>query len=73
MLFRSLEAEGAREINPSRQQLDLFSPVEVVEENPLKAEQEELLDEISQVNLNEKTPLEVMQLVADWQQALKEE
>ena len=72
-MLKRLEAEGAREINPSRQQLDLFSPVEVVEENPLKAEQEELLDEISQVNLNEKTPLEVMQLVADWQQALKEE
>ncbi|MBT8856093.1 DNA mismatch repair protein MutS [Lactobacillus delbrueckii subsp. bulgaricus] len=72
-MLKRLEAEGAREINPSRQQLDLFSPVEVVEENPLKAEHEELLDEISQVNLNEKTPLEVMQLVADWQQALKEE
>ncbi|MCD9218741.1 DNA mismatch repair protein MutS [Lactobacillus delbrueckii subsp. lactis] len=72
-MLKRLEAEGAREINPSRQQMDLFSPVEVVEENPLKAEQEELLDEISQVNLNEKTPLEVMQLVADWQQALKEE
>lgn len=72
-MLKRLEAEGAREINPSRQQLDLFSPVEVVEENLLKAEQEELLDEISQVNLNEKTPLEVMQLVADWQQALKEE
>lgn len=72
-MLKRLEAEGAREINPSRQQLDLFSPVEVVGENPLKAEQEELLDEISQVNLNEKTPLEVMQLVADWQQALKEE
>ena len=72
-MLKRLEAEGAREINPSRQQLDLFSPVEVVEETPLKAEQEELLDEISQVNLNEKTPLEVMQLVADWQQALKEE
>lgn len=72
-MLKRLEAEGAREINPSRQQLDLFSPVKVVEENPLKAEQEELLDEISQVNLNEKTPLEVMQLVADWQQALKEE
>ena len=72
-MLKRLEAEGAREINPSRQQLDLFTPVEVVEENPLKAEQEELLDEISQVNLNEKTPLEVMQLVADWQQALKEE
>ena len=72
-MLKRLEAEGAREINPSSQQLDLFSPVEVVEENPLKAEQEELLDEISQVNLNEKTPLEVMQLVADWQQALKEE
>lgn len=72
-MLKRLEAEGAREINPSRQQLDLFSPVEVVEETPLKAEQEELLDEISQVNLNEKTPLEVMRLVADWQQALKEE
>lgn len=72
-MLKRLEAEGAREINTSSQQLDLFSPVEVVEENPLKAEQEELLDEISQVNLNEKTPLEVMQLVADWQQALKEE
>ena len=72
-MLKRLEAEGAREINPSSQQLDLFSPVEVVEENPLKAEQEELLDEISQVNLNEKTPLEVMHLVADWQQALKEE
>ncbi len=72
-MLKRLEAEGAREINPSSQQLDLFSPVEVVEENPLKAEQEELLDEISQVDLNEKTPLEVMQLVADWQQALKEE
>lgn len=72
-MLKRLEAEGAREINPSSQQLDLFSPVEVVEENPLKAEQEELLDEISQVNLNEKTPLEVMQLVADWQQSLKEE
>lgn len=72
-MLKRLEAEGAREINSSSQQLDLFSPVEVVEENPLKEEQEELLDEISQVNLNEKTPLEVMQLVADWQQALKEE
>lgn len=72
-MLKRLEAEGAREINPSSQQLDLFSPVEVVEDNPLKTEQEELLDEISQVNLNEKTPLEVMQLVADWQQALKEE
>ncbi|MHC6246686.1 DNA mismatch repair protein MutS [Lactobacillus delbrueckii] len=72
-MLKRLEAEGGREINSSSQQLDLFSPVEVVEENPLKAEQEELLDEISQVNLNEKTPLEVMQLVADWQQALKEE
>ena len=79
-LLKRLEAQGSQEIAPVSEQLNLFTPqvsendteMEFDEQNSALSEKEQdLLDEISQVNLNEKTPLEVMQLVSDWQQELK--
>ena len=74
-MLKRLEAQGAGEINePVAEQLSLFAPApEVSEPDPLAESRQDLLDEISQVDLNEQTPLEVMQLVADWQKKLKDE
>ena len=74
-MLKRLEAQGAGEINePVAEQLSLFAPdPEVSEPDPLAESHQDLLDEISQVDLNEQTPLEVMQLVADWQKKLKDE
>ena len=35
--------------------------------------EKDILDEISNLYLADKTPLEIMQLVANWQQDLKDE
>lgn len=74
-MLKRLEAQGAGEINePVAEQLSLFAPApEVSEPDSLAESRQDLLDEISQVDLNEQTPLEVMQLVADWQKKLKDE
>ena len=73
-MLKRLEAEGASEINPVSQQLDLFAPAPIAEPEPDPDQEakDDLLDEISQTNLNEMTPLEVMQLVSDWQKRLED-
>ena len=72
MLHR-LEAQGAQ---PTTEQLDLFTtPVEEQAEatNPTLTDDEaDVLDEIMDMYLADKTPLEVMQLVAQWQNELKD-
>ena len=72
MLHR-LEAQGAQ---PTTEQLDLFTtPVEEQAEatNPTLTDDEaDVLDEIKDMYLADKTPLEVMQLVAQWQNELKD-
>ena len=58
------------------EQLDLFAkPAE--EPESIEAEEssakQSVLDQISDLYLADKTPLEVMQLVANWQEDLKDE
>ncbi|RVU70558.1 DNA mismatch repair protein MutS [Lactobacillus xujianguonis] len=77
-LLKRLEAQGASELGPASQQLDLFTaeaapaPAEEVSEEISPAKQD-VLDQISNLYLADKTPLEVMQLVADWQDDLKDD
>ncbi|WP_103660898.1 DNA mismatch repair protein MutS [Lactobacillus sp. HT06-2] len=77
-LLKRLEAQGASEVGPASQQLDLFTaeaapaPAEEVSEEISPAKQD-VLDQISNLYLADKTPLEVMQLVADWQDDLKDD
>ena len=72
MLHR-LEAQGAQ---PTTEQLDLFTAP--VEEQPIPTtptltdDEADVLDEIKDIYLADKTPLEVMQLVAQWQNELKD-
>lgn len=75
-LLKRLEAQGS-ELAPASQQLDLFTEstpkVEEVEKDETTEAEKNILDEISNLYLADKTPLEVMQLVADWQKDLKDE
>ncbi|MDF7638431.1 DNA mismatch repair protein MutS [Lactobacillus sp. ESL0791] len=78
-LLKRLEAQGSS-IGPASQQLNLF-----VGENKTEAEEEaaaepevssaekDIIDEISNLYLADKTPLQVMQLVENWQEDLKGE
>lgn len=75
-LLKRLEAQGASELGPASEQLDLFAkPAE--EPESIEAEEsstkQNVLDQISDLYLADKTPLEVMQLVANWQEDLKDE
>ena len=80
-LLKRLEAQGS-ELAPVSQQLDLFAePVEnSVEETEtqnykpaITDAQQDILDDISNLYLADKTPLQVMQMVADWQKDLKDD
>lgn len=80
-LLKRLEAQGS-ELAPVSQQLDLFAePVEnSVEETETQNDkpaitdaQQDILDDISNLYLADKTPLQVMQMVADWQKDLKDD
>ena len=52
---------------------DLVNKVEEIEEDETTEAEKNILDEISNLYLADKTQLEVMQLVADWQKDLKDE
>ncbi|MBA1393145.1 DNA mismatch repair protein MutS, partial [Lactobacillus sp. XV13L] len=81
-LLKRLEAQGSS-LNPAAAQLDLFSvndgPDGETEEAPGAAAREvtdkekDILDEISNLYLADQTPLQVMQLVENWQADLKDE
>lgn len=70
-MLKRLEANGSHELDPASQQLDLF--VEPAETPQISDEQSDVLDEINNLYLADKTPLQVMQIVADWQNELKDE
>lgn len=79
-LLKRLEAQGSN-LGPAATQLDLFSTNEVTTDEQLEepvedevtGKEKDILDEISNLYLADKTPLEVMQLVANWQEDLKDE
>ena len=81
-LLNRLEAQG-NDLGPSSAQLDLFAsatsdegenPVETADsENKLTDKEKDVLDEISNLYLADQTPLQIMQLVENWQEDLKDE
>lgn len=82
-LLNRLEAQGSN-LGPSTAQLDLFSSNEEPEtvtdqelapgtETELSDKEKDVLDEISNLYLADQTPLQVMQLVENWQDDLKDE
>lgn len=68
IMLRRLEAQGAGSLQEASQQLDLFNEPQP-EQDPVASD---MLDELKDLYLPSKTPLEVMQIVADWQKGLKE-
>lgn len=82
-LLNRLEAQGSN-LGPTSAQLDLFSSNEKPEtvtdqelapstETELSDKEKDVLDEISNLYLADQTPLQVMQLVENWQDDLKDE
>lgn len=67
MLHR-LEEQGAGELQPASEQLDLFNETKV---SAMTDNQKDVLDDIQNIYLADKTPLQVMELVAQWQRDLK--
>lgn len=79
-LLKRLEEQGS-DFAPSSQQLSLFAstPEETESQTTAPAKTTELsdaekdiLDDISNLYLADKTPLQIMQMVADWQKDLKD-
>ncbi len=58
-------------MQPASEQLDLFVPEEA-SAPAISDDEKDVLDEIQNVYLADKTPLQVMELVAQWQQELKD-
>lgn len=82
-LLNRLEAQGSN-LGPTSAQLDLFSSNKESEtvtdqelapstETELSDKEKDVLDEISNLYLADQTPLQVMQLVENWQDDLKDE
>ncbi|MEX1371372.1 MutS-related protein, partial [Lactobacillus helveticus] len=80
-LLKRLEAQGS-ELAPVSQQLDLFAQPEATsdevddndsENSPMTDAEQEVLDDISNLYLADKTPLQIMQMVANWQKDLKDD
>ena len=80
-LLKRLEAQGS-ELAPVSQQLDLFAePVDSSDEEEqiqndkpaMTDAEQDVLDDISNLYLADKTPLQIMQVVADWQKDLKDD
>jgi DNA mismatch repair protein MutS len=83
-LLKRLEAQGS-ELGPTSKQLDLFSASsndddeqeaaqdEDDNEPEISSAKKDVVDEISNLYLADKTPLQVMQMVENWQEDLKDE
>lgn len=69
MLHR-LEKQGAGEIQPASEQLDLFAEPKNTEP-AISDEEKDVLNDIKDVYLADKTPLQIMNLVSQWQDELK--
>ncbi|WEV71646.1 DNA mismatch repair protein MutS [Lactobacillus sp. ESL0785] len=79
-LLQRLEAQGSN-LGPTSMQLDLFSSNSASEETenlvesdvtPVTDKEKDILDEIANLYLADQTPLQVMQLVENWQEDLKD-
>lgn len=70
-MLKRLEANGSSDLQPVSQQLDLF--VEEPETEQISDAQSDILTDISNLYLADKTPLQIMQMVADWQNELKDD
>lgn len=68
IMLRRLEAQGAGSLQEASQQLDLFNEQQV-KQDPAESD---VLAELKDLYLPNKTPLKVMAIVADWQKSLKE-
>ncbi len=77
-LLKKLEEQGS-DFAPKAQQLSLFAPVPIQKTEPVKQKNEfnaaerDVLQQIAHLYLADKTPLQIMQMVADWQKDLKDE
>lgn len=77
-LLKKLEEQGS-DFAPKAQQLSLFAPAPIQKTEPVKQKNEfnaaerEVLQQIAHLYLADKTPLQIMQMVADWQKDLKDE
>ncbi|WP_297816442.1 DNA mismatch repair protein MutS [uncultured Lactobacillus sp.] len=72
MLHR-LEKQGAGSLQPTSEQLDLFNePDSDDNTESVSSDEKDVLDAIQNLYLADKTPLQIMQLVADWQDELKD-
>ncbi|MBP2058560.1 DNA mismatch repair protein MutS [Lactobacillus colini] len=69
MLHR-LEQQGAGELQPASEQLDLFNEPKIP---AISDNQKDVLDDIENIYLADKTPLQVMELVSQWQHDLKDD
>ena len=71
-MLKRLEAQGANGLEPASLQLDLFSDSSETEETTsdeaISDTEKQVIEDINNLYLADKTPLEVMQLVASWQQ-----
>lgn len=76
-MLKRLEAQGANGLEPASLQLDLFSEKndseETTSDEAISDTEKQVIEDINNLYLADKTPLEVMQLVASWQQDLKDE
>lgn len=68
IMLRRLEAQGAGSLDPASQQLDLFKAEQAPVADPV---QEDIISELKSLYLADKTPLQVMEIVHDWQEELK--
>lgn len=78
-LLKKLEKQGS-DFAPEAQQLSLFAPAPVEKTEPvtkpqsqLNSAQRDILKQLTNLYLADKTPLQIMQMVADWQKDLKDE
>ncbi|MCI1943200.1 MAG: DNA mismatch repair protein MutS [Lactobacillus sp.] len=68
VMLRRLEAQGAGSLDPASQQLDLFQAEKAPAVDPVETD---VINELKSLYLADKTPLQVMEIVHDWQEELK--
>lgn len=68
VMLRRLEAQGAGSLDPTSQQLDLFQAEKAPAADPTETD---VINELKSLYLADKTPLQVMDIVHDWQEELK--
>jgi DNA mismatch repair protein MutS len=70
VMLRRLEAQGAGSLDPASKQLDLFQAEQTSAADPVETD---VINELKSLYLADKTPLQVMDIVHDWQEELKKQ